>query len=143
MMALVSTNYEFLYLDVGGEGRQGDGGIWRQCTMKQNLDTEKLCLLKARHLIRFCYRNGNHRRRGLSSRPTSGQTVGISENAFGILAMRFRLFITEIDAHPDKVANCLTAACCLHNMLRRRCGRGYIPPGSVDYEDVDNRVVPE
>ena len=52
--------------------------------------------------------------------------------------MRFRLFTTEIDAHPDKVA----VAYCLHNMLCRRCGRGYITPGSLDYEDVDNKVVP-
>ena len=65
-----------------------------------------------------------------------------SENAFGILASRFRLFLTEIDAPPDKVANCVAAACCLHNMLRRRCGHGYITPGSLDYENVNNKVIP-
>ena len=50
MMALVSGNYEFLYLDMGGEGRQSDGGIWRQCTMKDNLDKKKLLPPKPRKL---------------------------------------------------------------------------------------------
>ena len=51
MMALVSGNYEFRYLDVGGEGRQSDGGIWRQCVMKENLDKKKLSLLTGMRLF--------------------------------------------------------------------------------------------
>ena len=50
MMALVSGNYEFLYLDVGGERRQCDGRIWRQCSMKKNLEKKKLSLPKPRKL---------------------------------------------------------------------------------------------
>ena len=164
MMALVDANYEFLYLDVGGEGRQSDGGIWRQCTLKDNLEKKTLPLPTPRklpgseavtemvfvgddafplgdHLIKpFCRRKLTREERIFNYRLSRARRC--SENAFGILASRFRLFLTEIDAHPDKVANCVAAACCLHNMLRRRCGRGYITPGSLDYEDVDNKVIP-
>ena len=165
MMALVDANYEFLYLDVGGEGRQSDGGIWRQCTLKDNLEQNTLPLPTPRklpgseavtemvfvgddafplgdHLIKpFCRRKLTREERIFNYRLSRARRC--SENAFGILASRFRLFLTEIDAHPDKVANCVAAACCLHNMLcRRRCGRGYITPGSLDYEDVDNKVNP-
>ena len=65
-----------------------------------------------------------------------------AENAFGILATRFRLFHTEIDANPAKVESFVLAVICLHNMLRRRCRRSYIPPGSVDMEDIDNNLIP-
>ena len=89
------------------------------------------------HMVKpFCQRKQTKEERIFNYRLSRARRC--SENAFGILAMCFRLFTTEIDAHPDKVA----AACCLHNMLCRRCGLGYITPDSLDYEDVDNKVVP-
>ena len=164
LMAAVSGNYEFLYVDVGGEGRQSDGGIWRHCSLRKKLAKGKLHLLGARPLpgSEYCTKQvfvgddafplGPNLMKPFSRRQLShdervfnyrlSRARRCSENAFGILASRFRLFLTEIDAHPDKVSNCVLAAICLHNMLRRRCGRNYITPGSVDYEDVDNNIIP-
>ena len=163
-MACVSANYEFIYVDVGCEGRQSDGGIWRNCVMKKKLDKGKLHLPSARNLpgseyctksvfvgddafplgpnlIKpFSRRQLTHDERVFNYRLSRARCC--SENAFGILASRFLLFLIEINADPDKVTNCVLAAICLHNMLRRRCGRNYIMPGSVDYEDVDNHVIP-
>ena len=42
------------------------------------------------------------------------------ENAFGILANRFRVFHTAICLQPDNVEPVIIAACVLHNMIRNR-----------------------
>jgi hypothetical protein len=36
-MAVVGPNYEFLYVDVGANGRVSDGGIWNRCFLKKCL----------------------------------------------------------------------------------------------------------
>jgi len=41
----------------------------------------------------------------------------VSENTFGIMAARFRIFHTEIDAHEDLVKLIIKAASVLHNFL--------------------------
>ena len=65
-----------------------------------------------------------------------------SENGFGILASRFRLFLNHIHAYPENATVFILAGVCLHNFLRQRCGRSYMPPGSVDVEDANQQVVP-
>ncbi|KAG0432836.1 hypothetical protein HPB47_020464, partial [Ixodes persulcatus] len=42
----------------------------------------------------------------------------VAENAFGILANRFRFLHMTIDAEPGRVASIVKAACVLHNYLR-------------------------
>ncbi|KAG0420514.1 hypothetical protein HPB47_003451, partial [Ixodes persulcatus] len=42
----------------------------------------------------------------------------VAENAFGILANRFRFLHTSIDAEPGRVTSFVKAACVLHNYLR-------------------------
>ena len=37
LLAVVGPNYEFLYADVGANGRMSDGGIWNRCRMKECL----------------------------------------------------------------------------------------------------------
>lgn len=41
-----------------------------------------------------------------------------TENAFGILSARFRIFFTPIFADPDKIDQIIIAACILHNIMR-------------------------
>ena len=65
-----------------------------------------------------------------------------SENAFGILASRFRLFRRDIDAQPQNAIKFVLAGVCLHNFPREKCGNMNIPPGAVDSEDANNRIVP-
>ena len=60
------------------------------------------------------------------------------ENAFGILANRFRVFMTGFCLDPQKVQIIAMACCSLHNFLIKDLNgsRGvYIPPGSYDTED--------
>lgn len=37
-MAIVSANYEFVFVDVGAEGSVADGGIWQECAFKVSMD---------------------------------------------------------------------------------------------------------
>lgn len=42
-------------------------------------------------------------------------------NAFGILANRFRIFLTTINLSPAKVQDITLCCCALHNFLRTEC----------------------
>lgn len=57
------------------------------------------------------------------------------ENAFGMLANRFRVFLTTINLSPDKVVDIILAACCLHNFMVENNMHTYI--SAVDVEDTD------
>ena len=39
LMALVDANYEFIYVDMGTNGRVSDGGVWRKCDLKTAIES--------------------------------------------------------------------------------------------------------
>jgi len=55
----------------------------------------------------------------------------IVENALGILAKRFLVFLTPIALEPHKVEKIVMVSCALHNFLRNRPSSRavYTPPG--------------
>lgn len=65
----------------------------------------------------------------------------VIENAFGILASRFRVFRKPIAVLPESVDKIITASVCLHNFLKIRDDslepeeRIYCPVHFVDWED--------
>ena len=67
----------------------------------------------------------------------------IVENAFGILANRFWVFMQPISTAPEKLETLVMACCCLHNFLRGRVGARsiYTPNGSLDTEDPNTHVI--
>lgn len=64
----------------------------------------------------------------------------ISENVFGILVSRFRLFLGCIHMKPSTIKVVVMAAITLHNILRSRNPRRYLPACSVDQENMDGTV---
>ena len=66
----------------------------------------------------------------------------VSENAFGILAARFRVLHTVMCLDPRKARNVVLACCTLHNMLLSKSSQSYCPSGSIDYEDENGKVIP-
>lgn len=62
------------------------------------------------------------------------------ENAFGILASRFRVFTRPIELKVDTVDSVIIAACTLHNWLRAN-SPGYITSQTVDTEDPSTGTV--
>lgn len=62
-------------------------------------------------------------------------------NAFGNLANRLRVFLTNIALDPDKVTTITLAALSIHNYLREKGSEAYVPPAFVDTENENHRVV--
>ena len=65
------------------------------------------------------------------------------ENAFGVLAARFRIFHTTINMLPSKVDDIVMACVVLHNFLRRNHGTQYTPGSMLDREDLEDANVVE
>lgn len=65
----------------------------------------------------------------------------IVENAFGILASRFRIFHTEINIEPKRIESVVMACCALHNYLIKSVPNFYSPPEFFDRENLENGIV--
>ncbi|XP_054720872.1 uncharacterized protein LOC129230496 [Uloborus diversus] len=158
LLALIDANMKFLFVDVGTNGRISDGGVYNKCTLKKYIEGHKLNIPAGQFLpstnvpapfvivaddafpfeenilkpykgtplteemIIFNYRLSRARR--------------VTENAFGILANRFRVSQSEILTLPVKAISIVMAACSLHNFLRSRCLELYSPLPSLDREEV-------
>lgn len=143
-----------MYIDVGSEGRVNDSFIFNESSLKKAIEDNSLhfpqwgtllgdegfalkdYLLKpfSRRLKLtvseriFNYRLSRARR--------------IVENAFGVMAMRFRIYRTPIYLCPEKVDKIVKATCALHNWLMKTSPLYYIPPGTIDSEDEFGNVRP-
>lgn len=162
-MAIVNANYEFVFVDIGAQGGISDGGIWQACAFKMAMDDGYINLPEPEEIAGsdnklpfvlvgddafplgpgllkpFARRDLSYEQRIFNYRLSRARRV--SENAFGILSNRFRVFLSTIDRPPYTVEAMVLAACTLHNVLRRRCPTFYTPPGSVDQEDANFNVL--
>ena len=66
----------------------------------------------------------------------------VIENAFGIMAARWRIFRSPIQAKVETVEKITKAAVCLHNYLRQTEGAVYCPTGFVDSFDSSGKILP-
>ncbi|WP_252510456.1 hypothetical protein, partial [Acinetobacter baumannii] len=64
------------------------------------------------------------------------------ENAFGILAARWRVFMYPLQTSADNGEAIVIATICLHNFLRQTNSAAYFPSGFVDSFD-DKREIKE
>lgn len=60
----------------------------------------------------------------------------IIENAFGILASRFRILLNQINLCPEKVITIVLECCYLHNLLRHKKIESYVQ-GGIDFENIN------
>ena len=163
LMALVDADYRFLYVDVGSNGRVSDGCVFRGCTLFNALENDIAGIPKAQPLpgeevetnffivadeafalTEYLLKPYPHRNLSLEKRVYNyrlSRARRVVENAFGILANRFRVFRSPIQLEPPKVEEIVLATCALHNFLREKLGSPYID--QVDKEKRENRdVVP-
>ena len=67
---------------------------------------------------------------------------GVIENAFGILAARWRIFRRPIQGRVQTVQSITQAAVCLHNYVRKTNNACYCPAGFVETEDTTGEIRP-
>lgn len=160
LMALVDSQYNFIFADIGSQGRISDGGVLSNCDLWKMMCNKSLNLPLAHPLpgsnidVPYVFLGdgafaltenlmkpypGQHSigsaKREFNKRLSSARVV--VENTFGILTARFRVFRKPIPLQPEK-AKLITMTCILlHNFLRRSSTslNIYAPPGSIDTFD--------
>lgn len=166
VLAVADANYNFLYLDVGCQGRISDGGVFSCTTLHEKMNNGTLGLpqpfpLPGREkpvpyvfvaddafpLSRNLIKPYPGRNTGLLSperifnyRLSRGRRI--IENVFGIWAMKFRVLLKPVALNPSKVETVVLACAYLHNFLRRSSKNVYTPAGSFDTEDSDGNIIP-
>ncbi|XP_033945025.2 uncharacterized protein [Pseudochaenichthys georgianus] len=141
LLALVDADYRFRVIQVGDFGRTSDGGVYAGSDLGKGLEARTLhvptstSLPGAAHLGEMPFvmvgdaafplkpylmrpypgKNLTQQKRILNYRLSRARMV--VENAFGILASRWRIFHHRINLHPKNVDKLVVAACILHNFL--------------------------
>ena len=146
---MVDANYCFRYIDIGSDGRASDSTIFKNSSL--NIAMEKKLLnwpengvcvgndafpLRINLLKPFGHRNLSTEEKVFNYRLSRARRV--VENAFGILASRFRILLRPIDLKVDTIELLVKAACAIHNWLRMTSPANCLPSGSTDEEDVNN-----
>lgn len=159
LMAIVNANYEFIMCDFGVNGRISDGGVIEYTQFYRKLQNGTLHLPRAsapkagQQILPFVFiadeafalrpdflkpfnqKELNHDKKIFNYRLSRGRCK--VENAFGIMAARFRIFHTAISINLGAVEKVVMACCVLHNFLRRQCTTIYSPDTCLDKEDFD------
>ena len=160
LMAVAGPDYECIYADVGTNGRVSDGGVWNKCGLSQGIDdgTTSLPPLKC---LPFGATEVPHVFVGDDAfalkkpYPQNGLSVDkriynyrhsrarrLSENLFGIMANRWRVFRSIILLPPDTIQSLVMATLVLHNYLRKSSSRTtYCPTELLDSEDGNGNVI--
>ena len=155
LLALVDADYEFLYVDVGCNGRISDGGVFRNSSLTNVLSLNTLNIplsdsenlphvvvaddtfpLKTYMMKPYAFKNLCTEKRAFNYHLS--RTHRVVENAFGILANRFQIFLTPIAVVPETAVKIVLASCVLHNFLRTESPHRYTPTGTYDIESIEN-----
>ncbi|XP_031341483.1 putative nuclease HARBI1 [Photinus pyralis] len=139
LLALTDAKYRFTYIDVGVNGRVSDGGVFSQSDLYRALENNSLNIpldkplpgmqravpyviladaafpLKKNILKPYPFRGLTEEQAIFNYRLSRGRRV--VENAFGILANRFRILLGKINLGADKTRDITLACCALHNFL--------------------------
>lgn len=166
LFALVDADYNFLFADIGSQGRISDGGIFKNSVLWKKIQENTLQLpqstpLPGREKIvpyvilgdeafalhenimkpySGLYKKGS-KERIFNYRLSRARRV--VENAFGILTSVFRVLRKPMLLEPNKARDIVLTTIYLHNFLRKsRNSRNlYAPGGTFDCELSDGTLV--
>ena len=162
LMALVDADYKFTWVEVGSNGSAGDAQVFNNGELKEFIEHGRMNFpppeeplpnddedmpffiigddafaLRKWLMKPYSIRNMTRHQRIFNYRLSRARRI--VENAFGILAHRFRCLLTTLQQNPDTVTSIVLACVCLHNMMRIRNPKDM---GEVDHEDDNHNVVP-
>lgn len=142
LLALADAYLRFQYIDIGGYGRNSDGGIFAESSLGKALAQNRLKLPEdtslpdapelgripyvivadeafplAYHIMRpYPGKSLTRERRAFNYRLSRARRI--IECAFGVLAARWRIFHTKIAIAPHRVKKIVKAAVVLHNLVQ-------------------------
>lgn len=147
LFALVDSNYCFIYINIGTNGRANDSTVLRNSSLKTAIENESVgfptwgvivgddAFSLKDYLMKPYSRHGRLSNAEKVFNYRLSRARRIVENAFGILAMRFRVFRSPILSNPEKVDDIVKGTCAIHNWLRQTSPNSYMPITSIDRED--------
>lgn len=150
LLAIVGPEYEFLCVDIGAYGRNSDGGIFEESQMGKKFDNGDFDLpedvplreqteatphvligdeafgLKPYLMRPFPYMQSKNDPLKDKYNYNLCRARRVVENCFGILSMKWRVFLRSIEIKEGNIKHIVSAACLLHNFLRRKnCDEKY------------------
>lgn len=153
LLAMFDANYNFIAVDIGAYGRNSDGGIWAHSNIGKAFESGNLSVpgpsslpgtnTELPHVI---VGDEAFPLKTYIMRPYPGQELDdskrlfnyrlsrarrVSENGFGILCQKFRLYNRRIQSLPDNVDNIILASCVLYNFIRKYEGAPIIREDTV------------
>ena len=158
LLDVAGPDYEFLYADIGTNGRIYDGGVWNKCILAHAVKNKDLCLPEAKCLpygvikvLHVIVGDDAFALKEYMMKPFSqaGVTVErsvynqrhsrarrVSENLLRILAHRWHIFCLPIALSPETIDDAKMTSLTLYNYLRKSQSREiYCPAGLTDRED--------
>lgn len=156
-MALVDANYNFIYVDVGAQGRISDAGVFNNCSLSEKLERNTMNVpveeilpfsdltcpymviaddafpLRSYIMKPFSRRGMNKGEIIFNYRLSRARRV--VENAFGILANRFRVFRAPMFVNTSTAKKIVLACTALHNMLHIRDNQETEITTAAEYDD--------
>ncbi|XP_050502605.1 uncharacterized protein LOC126881914 [Diabrotica virgifera virgifera] len=144
LMAIVDANYKFICIDVGGYGKNSDGGIFQNSNMGQRFEAglmnvpedknlpgqvepcphvligDEAFALKSFLMRPFPYKQSRSDRRKENYNTRLCRARRVVENAFGILAQKWRVFFRPIETKVETTISIVETCCILHNFLRTK-----------------------
>ena len=168
-MAVCDSNYSFTLVDIGNYGQDSECEVLSNSVLGQAMKTGSLYLpdpdcIGSYSILTPYYFVGNaaFSLKIYMLRPYPGKYLEddkrifnyclsrgrrVIDNAFGILATKFRICHCVIIAKPAKVTKIAQAACGLHNYLKISEAQNppsfrlYCPHGYVDHEDRQGNLI--
>ena len=159
LMALVDAKTNFLYVDVGAQGRVGDAGVFNNCKLSHKLQNNELGIPPASilpdsdilcpymiigddafsmrtYLMKPYHRRGPVKQERIFNYRLS-RALRVVENAFGRLANRFRVYRAPMHLSPDAAKAVVLATTVLHNFLASRNATELDAEDDDDYDMED------
>lgn len=161
LLALVDSDYKFIWADIGGRGAASDAQVWNESDLKAAVEDGEIDLPKPDPIPNDTedvpyffigddafglrtYMQKPYSQRGLVREERIfnyrlSRARRVVENAFGILANRFQVLMTTMQHHPTTIRIIVTTCMVLHNLMRTRYPR--MQNRLLDREDKDQNLV--
>lgn len=163
-MAICDSNYQFIFVDVGAYGSEGDGGVFAKTNFGRKIYEDELPLpddsnisgrkipyyfvsddaftLSKRIMKPFVPKRGvrlTDQERVFNYRLSRARRC--IENSFGILSSKWLCLNRTIQHKPDRAMKIILACCCLHNYLITTRDDSYCPKNFADHFDDNGKLV--